>query len=241
MGSEKFSAVRQMVEQAVRRSGGDPDRLFAFVTMVLTAGHNLTAWSEDEIWLRGIWESMWLCGVAGRVSRWLDVGPGAGWPGMVVAIACPTTQVVMVEARRKRADFLSAVTQRLQVANARVVWGRAESVLAEGSEWRGWAQVASARAVGSLAVSAELTIPGVEVGGRVLLPRGPRANQEVEEVQEWLPQLGARLVGILPMEFGPGTGLGQLVVLKKVSATVSRFPRRGSNLGRWSKRRGETP
>lgn len=241
MGSAEFSAVRRMVEQAVRRSGGDPDRLFAFVTMVLAAGHNLTAWSEEEIWLRGIWESVWLCGVAGMVSRWIDVGPGAGWPGMVVAIACPTTQVVLVEARRKRADFLYEVVQRLMVANARVIWGRAESVLSEGSEWRGWAQVASARAVGSLAVSAELTIPGVEVGGRVFLPRGPRAREEVEEVQEWLPQLGARVVGILPMEFGPGTGLGQLVVLEKVAATAPRFPRRSSHLGRWSQRRGEAP
>lgn len=239
MGPEAFSLVRRMVEEEIRRSGGSPDRLLAFVGMVLEAGHNLTAWSEDEIWLRGIWESLWLWRVAGSVSRWLDVGPGAGWPGMVIAIAWPNTHVLLVEARRKRADFLSQVVARLQVANAQVIWGRAESVLCEGSPWRGWAEVASARAVGPLAVSAELTIPGVKVGGRVLLPRGSRAEEEVEEVREWLPQLGVRVAGLLPMELAGGTSLGRLVVLEKVAATAPGFPRQGAGLGR-RPRRGRT-
>jgi 16S rRNA (guanine527-N7)-methyltransferase len=237
MGS--VSSVRRIVEEEIRRSGGDLDRLLAFVTMVLQSAQNLTAWSEDEIWLRGIWESVWLLGVAGRVARWVDVGPGAGWPGMVVAIASPSTNVLLIEARRKRADFLYQVAQQLQVTNARVIWGRAEGVLLEGSRWRGWAQVASARAVGSLAASAELTIPGVEVGGRAFLPRGPRAREEVEEVREWLPQLGARVVEVSPIEWR-GICLGQVVVLEKVTETPSRFPRRSASLGRWAKRGGSS-
>ena len=145
---------------------------------------------------------------AGIVSRFdgpiVDVGSGGGAPGIPLAHAFPDREVILLEAERRKCEFLEAWAP----ANARVVWGRAEEQLTD------WAGVAVAKALAQPATAAEWCLPLVQPGGAVVLWLGPTADLEaVAKVSE---QLGGA-----PPEAHDG-----LVVLRKVSPTPPGFPRR---------------
>ncbi|HZT92957.1 MAG TPA: RsmG family class I SAM-dependent methyltransferase [Gaiellaceae bacterium] len=134
----------------------------------------------------------------------IDVGSGGGSPGIPLAAALPEREVTLLDAERRKCDFLS----RWAPPNARVVWGRAEEQPAEG-----WS-VAVAKALASPPVAAELCLPLVRVGGAAILWLGERAD---------LTRLAAasELLGGGPPELHDG-----LVVLPKIASTSPGFPRR---------------
>jgi 16S rRNA (guanine527-N7)-methyltransferase len=134
----------------------------------------------------------------------VDVGSGGGAPGIALAAALPAREVVLVEAERRKCDFL----EQWAPANARVVWGRAEEQETD------WAGVAVAKALAQPPTAAEWCLPLVRPGGAVVLWVGPSA--EPERVAEVAGQLAAELV-----EAPPG-----FLVLRKTGPTPAGFPRR---------------
>jgi len=142
-----------------------------------------------------------LRGIAGPI---IDVGSGGGSPGIPLAVALPDRDLTLLEAERRKCDFL----ERWAPPNARVVWGRAEEQEPDAYG------VAVAKALGQPTVAAEWCLPLVQPGGAVVLWLGPTADLEaVAKVSE---QLGGA-----PPEAHDG-----LVVLRKVSPTPPGFPRR---------------
>ncbi len=141
---------------------------------------NLIARSTlPSIWSRHIVDSLQLIRYAPERGAWLDVGTGAGFPGLVVAVAEPEREVILVEPRRLRADYLKAAAQELSLPNVTVTLAKVEAVTAKAS-------VISARAVsriGSLIASA------AHCAGKDciwLLPKGRNAREEVAEArQKW--------------------------------------------------------
>jgi len=134
----------------------------------------------------------------------VDVGSGGGSPGIPLAVALPGREVTLLEAERRKCDFL----ERWAPPNARVVWGRAES---QEPEMYG---VALGKALAQPPVAAEWTLPLVRVGGAVVLWLGPSADLlAVAKVSE--------LLGGGPPEEHDG-----LVVLRKIGPTPAGFPRR---------------
>lgn len=134
----------------------------------------------------------------------VDVGSGGGAPGIPLAHALPGHEVVLLEAERRKCDFL----EQWAPANARVVWGRAEEQAVD------WAGVAVAKALAPPPVAAEWCLPLVREGGAVVLWVGETA--EPERVAAAAGQLAAELV-----ESPEG-----LLVLRKLGATPPGFPRR---------------
>jgi 16S rRNA (guanine527-N7)-methyltransferase len=134
----------------------------------------------------------------------VDVGSGGGSPGIPLAFELPAREVTLLEAERRKCDFL----ERWAPANARVVWGRAED---QETETYG---VALGKALAQPPVAAEWTLPLVRVGGAVILWLGPSADLEaVAKVSELLG-------GGVPEEHDG------LVVLRKLAPTPAGFPRR---------------
>jgi 16S rRNA (guanine527-N7)-methyltransferase len=154
----------------------------------------------------------------------VDVGTGAGFPGVVLAIARPELEVLLLEATRKKCDFLLAATQQ-HAPNARVLCARAEAA-GHDPNLRETFDVAVARAVGSFSEVLELCLPLVKVGGSVLLWRGQNARDEVSASKRALQTLGAR-ARVLPSyrlpEHEPDY---HLVRVGKTRSTPPRFPRR---------------
>jgi len=157
----------------------------------------------------------------GQAARAIDLGAGAGFPGLPVKIAHPTLRLTLLESAAKKTAFLEEVVQRLALQDAAVVTGRAESAAHEPTHREAY-DLALARAVASLPVLVELALPFLRLGGVLAAPKGSRAAQEVAAAAPALLACGGH---ILSAERLPGSLL-TLVLVKKVAATPSAYPRR---------------
>lgn len=151
-------------------------------------------------------------------ARVIDVGSGAGFPGLPVRIVWPV-HLTLVEARAKRAAFLEAVVGALRLDGVTVIAARAE-VLARDPAHREAYDVALSRALAPTRVLAELTLPFVRVGGVSAAVKGERLEAELSEAARALQILQAEAtVHLLPAG-------GRMLTLRKVGPTPHRYPRR---------------
>ena len=186
---------------------------------------NLTGITDDAGMVRRhLIDSLALL-LAGELRGTLvDVGTGAGLPGVPVALACPSLKVTLLDSLRKRIDFLAEVCHEVPVGNAEPVWGRAEE-LSRG-KLRARFDVATARAVARLGILAELCLPYVKVGGLFLPMKGGEIEGELAEAEKALSLLGGQVERVIRYTL-PGEGEQMaLPVIRKVRETPSRFPRR---------------
>lgn len=158
-------------------------------------------------------------------ARVVDVGSGAGFPGVVLAVARPALDVVLCEAHARKAAFLERAAAACGLKNVRVAAARAED-LGRQPAHREVYEVAAARAVAPLAVLLELTLPLVRVGGRVVAWKGPEAPAEVAAAGRALQVLGGGPPRTVPVRLPRGAGARVLVVVDKVAPTPGTYPRR---------------
>lgn len=165
-------------ERALGRLGDYLGRLLAMNELM-----NLTAIKDPaEAWTRHAFDALTLLPLLADLkagARLVDVGSGGGVPAIPIAIARPDLKLTLVESTQKKAAFLTAVAKALGLGNVSVRAQRAE--LLGMAELRGVFDVATARAVGRIAMLTPLTAPLVKPGGRVLLVKGQRADEELEE------------------------------------------------------------
>ena len=168
--------------------------------------------------------SVLCCGdIAGKTI--IDVGCGAGFPGVPVAIACPDAKVTLLDSLAKRMNWLETVLPQLGITNARCVTARAEE---EVTKCRETYDYATSRAVARLNVLLELTAPYVRVGGAVLAMKGSAAREELEEAKNAIFKLGLKLEEV--RDFDIDGAVHSVIVLRKVQPTPPRFPRRFSKI-----------
>ncbi|HEX8236293.1 MAG TPA: 16S rRNA (guanine(527)-N(7))-methyltransferase RsmG [Abditibacteriaceae bacterium] len=192
---------------------------------------NLTAVRDpQEAWIKHILDSLQglQSGCFEDERRVIDVGAGAGFPGLALAAARPNLQVTLMDSTRKKCDFMQATAQTLEL-NAQVLCDRAETV-GHNARFREQFDVATARAVGSLSEVCELTLPLLKVHGHLVLWRGQNAWQELLEAKKAIARLGGqastREEALLPYSL-PGHELTyHIVVINKIKATPVQFPRR---------------
>ena len=150
----------------------------------------------------------------------IDVGCGAGFPGVPIAIACPDTQVTLLDSLGKRMNWLEEILPQLGVS-ARCITARAEDAVAEHREKFDFA---TSRAVARLNILLELTAPYVKVGGAVLALKGAAAEEELKEAKNAISRLGLKLEKVLSFPIDGASHA--VIVLRKVSPTPSQYPRR---------------
>jgi 16S rRNA (guanine527-N7)-methyltransferase len=155
-------------------------------------------------------------------SRVIDVGSGAGFPGLAIKVAWPTVRLTLLEATAKKTAFLSAVTEALAVPNVDVLTGRAEE-LGHDRSLREAFDLVLARALAPLPALLELTLGFARVGGRVVAPKGSRVEQELAAAEHAADVLHAKLFAV-PFEV-PGPAQ-RLVVAVKQAPTPDAYPRR---------------
>ena len=155
-------------------------------------------------------------------SSVLDVGAGAGFPGIVLKIVWPQITLTLLEATAKKTAFLDAVVAELGLPDVAVRTGRAET-LAHEPELRGAFDIVIARAVAALPALVELTLPFARIGGRVIAPKGSRADEEVTAAANALTVLGGEAF-VVPFNV-PGPPQKLIAVLKR-RETPGAYPRR---------------
>ena len=150
----------------------------------------------------------------------IDVGCGAGFPGVPTAIACPQAHVTLLDSLGKRMNWLETILPELGV-KARCITARAEEAV---TDHREKFDFATSRAVARLNILLELTAPYVRVGGAVLALKGSAAREELQEAQGAVKKLGLQVESIRDFTFDGATH--SLIILRKVSPTPAKYPRR---------------
>ena len=162
-------------------------------------------------------------------GRLVDVGTGAGFPGVVAKIYKPDLQLTLMEPTGKRVDFLRYLCAELGLTGVEFAKERAEE--AARKPWREQFDVACARAVAALPVLCEYCLPLVKPGGHFIALKGPDAEAEVQAAAHALRVLGGQYAGTRAFTLPDGSAR-RLVVCKKISQTPTVYPRNGGKIAK---------
>lgn len=160
-------------------------------------------------------------------KRVIDIGSGAGFPGMALKIACPDMDITLLDSLDKRIGFLKKLCEKLSLSGVECVHMRAEEAPAE---YRQSYDYALSRAVARLSVLAELCLPFVKKGGYFVAMKGPDCKAEIDEAKRAVALLGGELEGVEDYTI-PGTEIvHSAVMIRKVKDSPARYPRRWAQI-----------
>lgn len=187
---------------------------------------NLTAITDDEgIAVKHFLDCLLVCKYADFESgdKVIDVGTGAGFPGLVIAAANPDVQVTLLDSTGKKLKAVADMAQAMGVTNAQVVHCRAEEA-GQKPDFREKYDYATARAVAELRVLLEYTLPFVKKGGTFLSLKGAAAVEEIDGAGNSLKVLGGKIQGVDEFSL-PGGDKRAIINVKKISQIPPKYPR----------------
>ncbi len=186
---------------------------------------NLTAVTEkEEVYNKHFLDSLTLLKAINLDSKLtlLDVGSGAGFPAIPLAIARPNLDITIIDALNKRIKFLNDLVADLKLNNVKAYHKRAEEYAKEAKESF---DVVTARAVARLNVLAELCIPFVKIGGFFVAMKAMGASLELTEALKGIKLLGGEVVDTFNLNLPDDAGMRSIIVIKKVKETPAKYPR----------------
>ncbi len=160
----------------------------------------------------------------------IDIGSGAGLPGIVLAIANPNLSVTLLDSTKKRISFLEEVATALGLENIECLWGRAEEFSRD--ERRESYDYVTARAVASLDVLAEYSLPYLKIGGKFLPHKSDNMEDELQKAKRAIDIMGGKMTDNIVYSV-PDTDIERLVlVIEKVTKTPPKYPRKTNEIGK---------
>ena len=191
---------------------------------------NLTAITEPkDVATLHLLDSAWLLTAADcRGKALVDVGTGAGFPGMPMGILEPTAQLTLLDSLGKRIDFLQETAQALHLPNITCVHARAEEFAGQHRE--GF-DLAVSRAVAALPMLAEYCLPLVKVGGNFLAMKGASGEEELTAARGAIKKLGGEYRETRTLHL-PGGDTRTLILCQKISQTPTAYPRNGGKIAK---------
>ena len=155
----------------------------------------------------------------------IDVGTGAGFPGIPLKIVSHETSIVLLDSLNKRITYLNDVVEKLQLSEISAIHGRAEEV-GHRPEYREAFDVVTARAVANMKVLVEYCLPFVKIGGKFVCMKGSEYKEELEEARAHIGNLGGRISCIEEIIL-PDTDIKHtIIIIEKINNTPKNFPRR---------------
>ena len=189
---------------------------------------NLTAITEeDEVNIKHFLDSLTIfkTGELDGKKSVIDVGTGAGFPGIPMAIQNPDLEVTLLDSLNKRIKFLNKVVEETELKNVTTYHGRAEE-FARKKEFRDAFDVSVSRAVANMSTLAEYTMPYVKPGGVMIAMKGSEYKEELKEAENAIKILGGGIKEVKEITLPDGI-LHSLIVIEKVKPTPKKYPRVG--------------
>lgn len=187
---------------------------------------NLTAITEeDEVVLKHFVDSMTVLKYIDEGASMIDVGTGAGFPGIPVSIANDNVNVTLVDSLNKRINFLQEVISEINLTNIKAIHSRAED-FGQNKEHREKYDISVSRAVANLSVLVEYLLPLVKVGGKCICMKGSEVEEEITNAKFAIKELGGKIEAV--NEFClPGTDIKRnIIVIRKEKETPKKYPRK---------------
>lgn len=184
---------------------------------------NLTAITEhDQVYLKHFYDSLTITkAIKGDNYNILDVGAGAGFPSVPLAIVKPNINVTIIDSLNKRINFLNDLTKYIGIDNVLAIHARAEEFIKNKRESYDYV---TARAVARLNVLAELCMPYVKVGGYFIALKG-NDKEEIDEASNAIKVLGGKIEKIINFNLPDDQGERNIVVIKKIKPSLTKYPR----------------
>ncbi len=189
---------------------------------------NLTRITDpDEFVIKHYLDSLACCGREEYQSaeRIIDVGTGAGFPGIPLAIISPDKQFVLMDSLAKRLKIIDSLCEEIGIMNVKTIHARAEE-LARNKQHREKYDLCVSRAVANLASLSEYSLPFVRVGGSFIAYKGPEAADEAETATRAIRLLGGRLEEIYDAGLDEYELSHKLIIIKKIEKIDSKYPRK---------------
>ena len=222
--------LRRLQENGIPGADALAGQLQTYLSLLLEWNQrmDLTAvLGEEELVDRHFLDSLTVLntGLLDGTQNLIDVGTGAGFPGLVIALARPDLRVTLLDSQQKRLNFLQAVIDATGASNAELIHARAEDG-ARNPELRERFDIACARAVAPLNVLGEYLLPYVRVGGKMLCWKGPGLKDELEAGRKAAFLLGARLLEPVPAPVAGFDWNHMILPAEKTGKTPKAYPRK---------------
>ena len=184
---------------------------------------NLTAIkTKEEVYLKHFYDSLTLTKIANlKEGTLLDVGTGAGFPGLVLAIVFPNLEVTLLDSNNKKITFLNECIAKLQIKNAQTVYSRAEDYT---KVHRESFDFVTSRAVANLRILLELNIPAIKVNGHFLVMKG-NLEEELEDSKNTMQVLSCKIIRQEEFNLPKNGGTRTLLNIQKTKETDQKYPR----------------
>lgn len=186
---------------------------------------NLTSITDkDEIIIKHFIDSITINKYIGKNSKVIDVGTGAGFPGIPIKIYDDSLNVTLLDSLNKRINFLNEVINNLELEKIEAIHGRAEDV-ARDSKYRENYDYVTSRAVANLSTLLEYVMPFIKIGGKCICMKGPNIYDELDNAKNAINTLGGKVEKIEEFLL-PNTDIKRsIVIIKKVGKTSDKYPR----------------
>ena len=186
---------------------------------------NLTAITKlEEIYLKHFYDSLTLIKVIDldKELKVLDIGTGAGFPGIVLKIFYPKLELTLLDSNNKKITFLNEVTKELGLEKLKCIHGRAEEL---SKEFREYFDIVTSRAVASLRILTELAVPYTKVNGYFIALKG-KAEEELKEAESTIKKLDCKIEEKEKLILPDNTSERTIIKIKKEKTTPSIYPRK---------------
>ncbi len=187
---------------------------------------NLTAITQpEEVKLKHFVDSLTVLKYINDDDKVIDIGTGAGFPGIPLKIMKENTKITLLDSLNKRINFLNIVIETLNLRNIQAIHGRAEEI-ARNKLYREKYDVAISRAVANLSTLTEYMLPFVKVGGKCICMKGANVNEELERAQNAIKELGGEIKRVDNFYLSDNDNERNIIVIKKVKETNPKYPRK---------------